>query len=161
MADASPIRFCADVHLGKLARLLRMLGFDTVYRNNFSKRELCETAVNEQRCLLSKSPQFKKIPWFNFYQVENADPNQQLKEVIDYYHLRPLFHPFSRCLYCNEMLMKKEKREVENVLLPQTKMNFTDFWKCPSCQKIFWKGSHYERMVKMMKSKFGWEGFED
>lgn len=144
------IRFCADVHLGKLARLLRMFGFDTAYQNNFLKEELYKMSKNEDRSLLSKSPYFIKFPDINFYHVKSADPDEQLKEVIEHFHLAGSFNPFTRCLYCNEILEKKEKSEVENFLLPETKRSFSDFWKCPSCKRIYWKGSHYERMKKLV-----------
>jgi uncharacterized protein len=143
------LHFCADVHLGKLARLLRMLGFDTVYKNNFSKDELLKIARDDSRCVLSKSPYFLKFPDITFYQIKSSDSYQQLEEVINHFHLQqPSFNPFSRCLYCNAILEKKEKTEVDICLLPQTKKHFTEFWQCPACKKIYWKGSQYERMMK-------------
>jgi len=145
------LRFCADVHLGKLARLMRMLGFNTVYKNNFSKEELYNNSLNENRILLSKSAYFSRFIDINFYQIKSADPLQQLKDIIHYFNLRDSFNAFIRCLYCNEIVEKKEKEEVEKELLPNTKKDFSEFWKCPSCQKIYWKGSHYERMMKMIR----------
>jgi hypothetical protein len=145
------LRFCADVHLGKLARLLRMLGFNTVYKNNFSKEELYNNSLNENRVLLSKSAYFSRFIDINFYQIKSADPLQQLKDMIHHFNLRDSFNAFIRCLYCNEIVEKKEKEEVEKELLPNTKKDFSEFWKCPSCQKIYWKGSHYERMMKMIR----------
>ena len=145
------LTFCADVHLGKLARLLRMVGFDTIYENNLTKNELYEIALNEQRCLLSKAPGFLKVPGINFYQIKSTDSQEQLKDVIDHFHLSTSFKPFTRCLYCNEMLEKKEKEELADALLPETKKHFSEFWTCPSCNKIYWKGSHYERMMKVIE----------
>jgi uncharacterized protein with PIN domain len=142
------LRFCADVHLGKLSRLLIMLGFDTVYENDFSKEDLYEIALKDQRVLLSKSDYFSRLPGIDFYRINSADPFEQLKDLIQHFNLRHLFQPFSRCLYCNEILQKTKKEEVENQLLPNTKKDFSEFWKCPSCQRIYWKGSHYERMMK-------------
>ena len=145
------VRFCDDVHLGKLARLLRMLGFDTFYENNLTNNELYEIARNEHRFLLSKAAGFFKFPGINFYQIKSTDPQEQLKDVIDHFHLRTSFNPFTRCLYCNEMLEKKEKEELVDALLPQTKKHFSEFWECPTCNKIYWKGSHYERMMKVIE----------
>ncbi len=142
------LHFCADVHLGKLAPLRRMLGFDTVYKNDWSKEDLYGIAKNEERILLSKSPYFLKFPDITFYQIKSSDSYHQLKEVIDHFHLQPSFNPFTRCLYCNAILEKKEKAEVDISLLPKTKKHFTEFWQCPTCKKIYWKGSHYERMMK-------------
>ena len=145
------LRFSADVHLGKLARLLRMLGFDTVYENNLSKEELYKIARSQHRCLLSKSSYFFKFPDVIFYQIKSTDSYEQLKEVIDHFDLGGSFEPFTRCLYCNQILEKKEKEEVTDSLLPETKKHFSEFWKCPSCKKIYWKGSHFERMMKMIE----------
>lgn len=145
------VRFCADVHLGKLARFLRMLGFDTVYKNDFSKEELYAISANENRTLLSKSTYFKKFTDIVFYKIKSADPQQQLKEVIAHFNLLNSLDPFIRCLYCNQILEKKDKEEVEQSLMPQTKKDFSEFWKCPGCKKVYWKGSHYERMMKQIE----------
>jgi uncharacterized protein len=145
------IRFCADVHLGKLARLLRMLGFDTVYKNDFRKEELYEISRNENRYVLSKSAYFKRFSDIGFFQIQSADPSEQIIEVADHFKLFNSMNPFSRCLYCNEILERKDKEEVEQYLLPQTKKDFSEFWKCPSCNRIYWKGSHYERMMKQVE----------
>lgn len=145
------LRFCADVHLGKLARLLRMLGFDTVYKNNFTRESLYEIARREQRCLLSKASYFLKVSGIIFYQVKRADSREQLKEVMNHFHLANSIKPFTRCLYCNEILESKKKEEVTDLLLPETEKHFSEFWKCSCCKKIYWKGSHYDQMLKMVE----------
>jgi uncharacterized protein len=89
-----------------------MLGFDTVYKNNFSKNELLKIARAQSRCVLSKSPYFLKFPDITFYQIKSSDSYQQLEEVINHFHLQqPSFNPFSRCLYCNAILKKKKKQK--------------------------------------------------
>jgi len=128
-----------------------MLGFDTVYKNDFSKEELYAISANENRTLLSKSTYFKKFTDIVFYQIKSADPQQQLKEVIAHFNLLNSLDPFIRCLYCNQILEKKDKEEVEQSLMPQTKKDFSEFWKCPGCKKVYWKGSHYERMMKQIE----------
>ena len=107
--------------------------------------------MKEQRILLSKSNYFSGFPDINFYRIKSADPMEQIKDVIQHFSLQHSFDPFTRCLYCNEILQKTEKKEVETQLLPKTKNDFSEFWKCPSCKKIYWKGSHYERMMKMIE----------
>lgn len=143
--------FCADVHLGKLARLLRMPGFDTVYNNDFSKEALYKIASEEQRVLLSKSDYYSHFSDVIFYRIKSADSLEQSKDVIAHFNLWDSFEPFSRCLYCNEILQKTEKEKLENEILPKTKNDFSEFWKCPSCKRIYWKGSHYERMMKTIQ----------
>lgn len=149
-------RFCADVHLGKLARLLRMLGFDVLYRNDYTKEKLHKIARGEDRILLSKDPFFAKFNNIQFLPIQSSVSEEQLVEVLERYRLKPLFNPFSRCLYCNELIKKVEKEEVEADLPQATKRFFSEFWQCASCERLYWKGSHYDRMVKLV-NKFGRE----
>lgn len=144
-------RFCADVHLGKLARLLRMLGIDTAYRNDYTRQEFIEVAKSGQRILLSKDRSFAKLPEIEFFQINSSDSFKQLKQVIEHYQLTPLFAPFTRCLYCNCLLDKKDKKEIVSRLLPKTIRHFDEFWQCPCCGRLYWKGSHYDRMLKVIE----------
>ncbi|MFL5742573.1 MAG: Mut7-C RNAse domain-containing protein [Flavisolibacter sp.] len=140
-------RFLADVHLGKLARSLRLLGFDTAYQNNYSYTELLHLAVEDHRVLLSRNAAFAKTV-ASFFQVEGEDPMNQLHQVVDHFQLKESIHPFSRCLACNGKIELVKKEEIDNRLEPDTRKFYEKFWRCESCGKIYWKGSHYERMVE-------------
>lgn len=112
-------RFIADVHLGKLARQLRLLGFDVLYKNDGQKKELTGIAASEGRVLLSRNPAFQKaeIP---FQQILSERPEVQLAEVVHHYSLPKWFTPLTRCLLCNGWLAEVAK---ENVRGKNTRTN--------------------------------------
>jgi uncharacterized protein with PIN domain len=141
-------KFIADVHLGKLARLLRLLGFDSTYRNDHSPNELLQLGQEENRMLLSRNSSFEKNMGVNSLTIKSEYPLQQLRQVIDHFNLRNQFHPFSRCIVCNGILEPVAKESILPLLEKNTAQYFNEFWRCNQCEKIYWKGSHYERMLK-------------
>jgi uncharacterized protein with PIN domain len=145
-------RFVADVHLGKLARLLRLLGFDTVYQNSFTTTELIGAAVNEARILLSRSTGFLKYSAVRSFIIKHEDPWDQLKQIVEHFQLKNQFNPFSRCIVCNGHLEKVPKQSILHLLEQNTIDYFSEFWRCPDCNRVYWKGSHYERMLKITEA---------
>jgi uncharacterized protein len=146
-----PISFIADVHLGKLARMLRMLGIDTKYRKDLTNSQLVEIVEAEGRILLTRSNAFATNAVVHFFSIESEEPQQQLQQVYRGFELRENIHPFSLCLVCNGVLEPRQKEEINAVLEENTRQFFHDFWQCSSCGKVYWKGSHYERMQKVLK----------
>lgn len=145
-------QFILDVHLGKLAAYLRMSGFDTLYRNDYDDPELAKISLESQRILLSYDRQLlmrKNIT--RAYFVRSRQPQQQLLEVISRFNLSHKLKPFTRCIQCNGCLQKVEKKTVKNRLLPRTLKYYEDFFECQSCHKVYWKGSHYEKMNQIIK----------
>jgi uncharacterized protein with PIN domain len=140
------------VHLGKLARLLRLLGFDTAYSNGAAKNELLEMAVREGRVLLSRDASFFAQRSLSFHYVSHQDPEVQLNELLTRFFLLPKAKPFSRCLHCNGLLAPVEKPAVEKVLEKNTAAYYHRFWQCANCRKIYWQGSHYQRMKALLKT---------
>lgn len=140
-------RFILDVHLGKLAKLLRLYGFDTLYRNDFSDPDLIRTGLAEKRIILTRDVGIlkqKKVT--HGYFVRNQDPREQVREVIHRFDLEGSIKPFDRCMECNEKIDKVEKQEIEHLLLPRTRKYFNTFYRCRGCRKIYWEGSHYQSM---------------
>ena len=145
-------RFVADVHLGKLARTLRLLGFDTVYENFHTKDDLKRIALEEHRVLLSRDKSIgKNIAALRTYTVESDNSFEQLKSLVQSYQLQNSFHPFNRCLVCNGVLEAIAKENVLPQLLPQTIRFFDEFWQCQNCHRVYWKGSHYDRMLGLIQ----------
>lgn len=141
-------RFVLDTHLGTLARDLRLLGFDTWYRNDTDDETLAAISHDEERILLTRDIGLLKrstVLLGSF--VRATDPEQQTREIVRRYGLLPHIDPFSRCLRCNTPLMKVEKTEIEDRLPPRTRQAHTEFQRCPSCERIYWPGTHHERMV--------------
>ena len=149
------VKFIADVHLGKLARLLRMLGFDTVYKNDFTLDELVKISDEENRILLSRNASLLKTHPDKCFIVSDEDPLVQLKQVIQHFGLNDRFQPFSRCIVCNGILESVSKENIAYLLQKNTASYFTEFWQCKDCQRIYWKGSHYDRMLKTIENILG------
>ena len=144
-------RFVLDTHLGRLAAYLRMLGFDTLYRNDYEDLQLAEISDLEQRILLTRDRKLlmrKQIT--RGYYVRERMPQQQLLEIIHRFDLAGSQKPFTRCMHCNGEIHPVDKQSIASRLMPRTRSYYTEFWQCANCLKIYWKGSHYERMRKLI-----------
>ncbi len=141
-------RFVVDNHLGQLARYLRMLGFDALYRNDYQDEELARISSLENRTLLTRDKRLLMRNMVqNGYWVRHKIPRQQLVEVLKRFQLCAQVAPFKRCLRCNGLLRPVSKEAVLHRLEPLTKKYFDQFRICPECEQVYWQGSHYERMV--------------
>jgi uncharacterized protein with PIN domain len=149
-------RFLLDMHLGRLAAYMRMLGFDCLYQNNFDDEELAELAHKEGRILLSRDRRLlmRKVISLG-YCLRSLEPVEQLQEVIERFDLAKRIVPFHRCLRCNHPLEPVDKEAVLDRLEPLTRLYFDEFQICPACKQIYWKGSHYERMTTLIEQKIG------
>lgn len=144
-------KFVLDGHLGRLAAYLRMMGFDALYRNDFGDEELAETSVREIRILLSRDRGLlKREKVTHGFLLKTLDPRQQLLSVVKRFNLVRLINPFTRCIACNGLLTAVKKKDVADQLEPKTKKYFEEFSQCGNCGKIYWRGSHYQRMVKLI-----------
>ncbi len=140
-------RFLADVNLGKLARFLRMAGFDTAYRNDAHDDELIEQMLREDRALLTRDRRLLMRRVVQKGYLVRADrAADQLDEVLRRFDLKSIVRPFTRCMHCNARLEQVDKAKIENRLKPLTKRYYQDFSKCTGCGRIYWKGSHRERL---------------
>jgi uncharacterized protein with PIN domain len=142
--------FVADCHLGKLAKYLRMMGFDTLYFASIDDDDLIRLAREEDRIILSRDRELctrKKAPCLL---LEPVDTVAQLKTVIGAYGLKTLHVPFSRCLVCNTPLQFIDKKEVSGRVPPKIEKFFSDFEICPKCERIYWHGDHYKRMKQLI-----------
>lgn len=149
----APRKFVLDAHLGALARRLRLLGIDTDYSPTYTDRQLALISCNENRIVLTRDiPLLKQkiIEWG--YWLRSQQPEEQLLEVIRRYDLAPSFQPFTRCLACNGTIHPVEKEAVVEHLPHDTQEYFNEFYQCAACGKVYWKGSHYERMVQHIKN---------
>lgn len=149
------MRFVLDVHLGKLAHHLRMLGFDTLYRNDYTTGDLTAIAGGEDRILLSRSRTLVEGSGVTAaYCVVSTDPREQLIEILVRFDLWRSCHPFSRCLHCNTTLRSVARAEVVDRLPAKVRDLFLEFNTCPSCDRIYWSGSHFERMNAFIDEVF-------
>ena len=156
--DRCPIepRFLLDGHLGRLAAHLRMLGFDCLYRNDYSDDELAGVLQQDERILLTRDRRLlmRKVVTYG-YCPRSPDPLEQLTEVIQRFDLLKRITPFRRCLRCNHPLEPVAKEAVLHRLEPLTKLYFDEFRICPACKQLYWKGSHYEKMQALVQKISG------
>jgi uncharacterized protein with PIN domain len=145
-------QFVADGHLGRLAAYLRMLGFDTWWRFDADDATLAKVSSDEHRILLTRDRGLLKrgLVTHGYYIRANL-PRDQLREVIERFDLRRAARPFTRCLVCNGSLQPVLKDEIKDQLLSDTIHHYQEFWRCAQCGKVYWQGSHYWRMEKLLK----------
>ncbi len=145
-------RFVLDVHLGRLATYLRILGFDTLYRNDYADEELARISSSEGRILLTRDRGLlKRSVVTHGYCLRTTNPRQQLIEVLRRFDLFDSIKPFQRCLHCNGLLQPVDKAAIVDRLLPKTRQYYDEFRRCQGCDRIYWPGSHHRRMQKFIE----------
>jgi uncharacterized protein len=147
----APLRrtaFVLDVHLGKLARILRLLGFDVVYRNDFDDPEIIRIGLDEHRIILTRDRRmlFHKIITHGRC-LHSTNPEQQASEVLERFDLVGQVRRFRRCPACNGFVQSVEKDPILHRIEPLTRKHYNEFFQCLECGKVYWKGSHFERIV--------------
>lgn len=144
---AEPDSFVADVHLGALARLLRLLGFDAWYRNDADDAELADLVADGTRCLLTRDVGLLKRRIVRHgYLVRSNRPAHQTLEVLGRYDLVDRARPFTRCLRCGGELTQVAKADVAHRLEPGTRRSYDDFASCRRCDQVYWAGAHHQRL---------------
>ena len=152
----STLKFIADVHLGKLARHLRLLGFDTYFERNIDDNEIINISLSESRIILSRDKEMlnnKRV--VQGYGIRSSDPREQIREVMTRFDLHNYMTPFSRCMDCNGLIENVSKESVNEYLSLKTRQYYEEFFKCTGCGKIYWEGSHYENMKKQIQNLHG------
>lgn len=144
-------RFVLDAHLGKLARHLRMAGFDCLYRNDYRDSELINAALAEQRIILTRDKGLLKQRLVTHgYFVRRTDAEEQLREVVRALQLQSGLRPFTRCRECNAELRDVPKAEVLARLPAKVRGAYERFQLCPGCGRIYWEGTHYARLRRLL-----------
>ncbi|MDB5764319.1 MAG: hypothetical protein JWQ21_3314 [Herminiimonas sp.] len=144
-------RFVADAHLGGLANLLRMAGFDTLYDNGFQDGEIADIAAREGRIVLTRDRDLlkRRLVTHGCY-VRTLKPAQQLREIFDRLELARSARPFTLCLDCNAPLRAIDKTLVQDRLPPVVRTRHERFSTCDVCRRVFWEGSHWRRMRALL-----------
>jgi uncharacterized protein with PIN domain len=144
-------RFIADAHLGALAKYLRILGFDTLYRNDFADSEVVDIAAAERRVILSrdKGLLMQRAVTHGCF-VRAIKPLEQIEEVLDRLDLHRVVQPFTRCLLCNQPLERISGEEASRRVSPETVQYYDNFRACRPCDRIYWPGSHYRRLSTLL-----------
>ena len=144
-------KFVLDTNLGRLARYLRLLGFDCLYENDFEDAVVAKISSEQQRTLLTRDRALlqRRIITHGYF-VRAVRPRLQVPEVLSRFDLYRLVTPFSRCIRCNGALQDVDKATIEDRLEPKTRKYFDTFRICTGCGQIYWQGSHYERSMRLV-----------
>lgn len=146
-------RFVLDTQLGTLARYLRLGGFDTRYRNDYSDAEVARTSAEEGRVLLTRDRGVLKrriVP--RGYFVRSDRPREQLSEVLSRFQLRGAAEPLTRCSRCNGILRDVDKAAIVHRLEPLTRRYYDTFRMCADCEALYWRGSHVRNIERLIAS---------
>ncbi len=145
-------RFILDVHLGKLARYMRMLGFNTAYSSDWDDDRIIEISLEQKRIILTRDIGILKQRRVSHgYWVRRSEPLDQVQEVLDALDLSSQLRPFTRCMECNGDIHAVGKDEVKPHIARDIVDRFDAFWRCGECRRIYWQGSHYKRMQERIK----------
>ena len=144
------VRFAVDQHLGKLASLLRLAGFDAaVFQDD---EEIADVAAREGRVVLTRDVGLlKRRVVRHGCWVRHSDPERQFTEVLQRFDVVERMAPFTRCLRCNTRVVAVDAATVGEHVPPRTRATFREFRQCPGCGRIYWRGSHYERLSRLIE----------
>lgn len=148
------MKFLIDQHAGKLCRWLRFLGFDAEMASG-SVYDLAARAVREGRVLVTRNRKAGDLPIATCLILLSDDPREQLRQIVGELGLKGKLRPFTRCPVCNAELKSIEKKEVKDLVPPHTYATHEEFSLCPSCGRVYWEGSHVERVSKTLEELLG------
>ncbi len=151
------IKFIADSNVGKLARWLRMIGYDTLLFKEKDDKRMIQIALKEGRVILTKDTQIMKRRLITNGElkaifIKHDDPKAQLQQTVKALNLDYHFRPFSLCLECNQALVPRSKDEVQSLVPSYVFKTQKQYTECPSCHRIYWQGTHWQAMVKELEN---------
>jgi uncharacterized protein len=151
-------RFAADRMVGRLARMLRLLGYDTLYLPKLDPAGLAEAARREDRVILTRGETRQRFPAASkIFCVESEYPPEQLREVVEKFSLDPRSGLWTRCTVCNCEIASVPKETVQDKVKPKVFELYDQFFRCAGCGRIYWHGSHVERILKNLSHVLGRE----
>jgi hypothetical protein len=152
----SEVRFIVDQNVGKLAKWLRMMGYDTLFFKRGDDSRMVATALAEGRVILTRDTEIMKrrvitSGRLNAILIRSDEPELQIHQIIDTLGLDCQFKPFSLCLECNQPLVVRDKQEVKDLVPPYVLQTQSHYMECPACHRIYWKGTHWTAMLQKLK----------
>jgi len=142
--------------VGKLAKWLRIMGYDTLFFNGSDDSGMIAIALAEDRVILTRDTQIMKRRVVTSGQlkailIQSDEPERQMRQVIDSLNLDWQFKPFTICLECNQPLMERSKQQVSNLVPPYVFQTQSQYMECPACHRIYWRGTHWQAMTKKLE----------
>jgi len=149
-------KFIVDCNVGKLAKWLRLMGYDTSFFNGTDDSQLVATALAEGRVILSRDTQIMERRVITSGKlkailIRSDKPELQIRQVIDALELDSNFRPFTICLECNQVLAERNKDEVKELVPPYVFKTQSQFMQCPACHRVYWRGTHWQSMTKRLE----------
>ncbi len=159
MSADSP-RFIVDQNVGKLAKWLRLMGFDTIFYEGGEDSPLVSRAFTEGRVLLTRDTEIAKRRLarsgrLRVVLLDTEDPAAQIRQVFEVLHLDRRLEPFTRCLEDNSPLEPIEKEKVRDMVPAYVFKTQREFMRCPACRRIYWRGTHWAAMVHRLEQIAG------
>lgn len=142
------MKFLADIMIGKLAKWMKICGFDVIYAGNIKdikKKEIENVCLNESRILLTRDTGYLKQNKIKYLFIKSNYIHEQLREVFNHFNLKAE-NLFQRCLICNMPIINIDKENIKDKVPPYVYQTQSFFSTCPSCNRIYWCGTHYQRM---------------
>jgi len=149
--NPKPKSFLADVMLGRLAKWLRILGYDTLYFRDMDDRELIRRAVRDNRILLTRDRELARRDSFRALLIADEDLESQLAQILEKYDLEPRIGTGIRCPLCNQALQDIPRKAVQDIVPRYVWDTHRDFSRCPGCGRVFWKGTHWDRIRERLR----------
>jgi len=156
MSLTNELKFMVDHNVGKLARWLRLMGYDEVFFNGSNDSEMVARALVEGRIILTRDTRIMKrgvvaSGRLKALLINNDDHQKQIHQVIDTLNLDCQFRPFALCLECNQPLEERSKDQVKDRVPPYVFLTQTQYMECPACHRIYWRGTHWQAMTRKLK----------
>ena len=150
------LKFIVDYNVGKLAKWLRMMGYDSVLFTGEDDSRMIVIALRQERVILTRDTQIMKRGVVTSGRVkailiESEDPGQQMQQVIESLNLDCQFRPFTICLECNQPLRETGKEQVKDLVPPYVFQTQDYFMECPACHRIYWQGTHWQAMTRKLE----------
>ena len=150
------MKFIADNNVGKLAKLLRIMGYDTLFFNGKNDAHMIATALAEGRVILTRDTQIMKrrvvtSGRLKAVLIESDEPERQIQQVINTLNLDCQSKPFTICLECNQPLLERSKELVKDLVPPYVFKTQNQYMECPTCHRIYWRGTHWQAMTKKLE----------
>ncbi len=150
------LKFIVDNNVGKLARWLRMMGYDTLFFGGGDDSQMVATALTEGRVILTRDTQIMKrgvvvSGRLKALLIESDEPERQMRQVIKTLDLDCQFGLFTICLECNQPLEEKSKQQVKDRVPPYVFQTQSQYMECPACRRIYWRGTHWQAMTRKLE----------
>jgi uncharacterized protein with PIN domain len=146
------MKFAVDKMLGRLAKWLRILGYDTLFDPYVSSATIAEQAVKEHRIFITRDVKLTKhSDPLSFFIAQSENYREQLREVVGYFQLDTFSHLFTRCTICNKEILPVEKDVVKDRVPEKSALNFEKFYQCPQCKRVYWGGTHTQNTEKRLR----------